>query len=195
MPSRLDDLLNRLRDMQEAVQGEIEARRAAFRYRVEQGRVVFDADMRRRHRELREGWLSFLSRTRPLVVLTAPVIYALILPLVLLDLFVTIYQAVCFPVYGIEKVRRADHIAIDRHHLAYLNGLQKLNCVYCGYANGLIGFVREVAARTEAHWCPIKHARRIETPHGEYGGFAEFGDGEAFRRELTQKVSQRRGQG
>ncbi|GAA6201904.1 hypothetical protein [Aquicoccus sp. SU-CL01552] len=191
MSTHLDDLLNRLRDMQEAVQDEIEAGRSAFRYRVERGRVVFDADMRRRHRELREGWLSFLSRTRPLVVLTAPVIYALILPLVLLDLFVTVYQAVCFPVYGIEKVRRADHIAIDRHRLAYLNGLQKLNCVYCGYANGLIGFVREVAARTEAHWCPIKHARRIENPHGEYGGFAEFGDGEAFRRELTQKVSER----
>jgi len=193
MPTRLDDLLNRLRDMQEAVQNEIEVRRAAFRYRVEHGRVVFDADMRRRHRELREGWLSFLSRTRPLVVLTAPVIYALIVPLVLLDLFVAIYQSVCFPVYGIEKVRRADHIAIDRHHLAYLNGLQKLNCVYCGYANGLIGFVREVAARTEAHWCPIKHARRIENPHGEYGDFAEFGDGEAFRRELAQKVSDQAG--
>jgi len=180
MPSRLDELLNRLREIQDAVQDEIEERRSVFRYRVERGRVVFDADMRRRHRELREGWISFLSRTRPLVVLTAPAIYALIVPLVLLDLFVSFYQAVCFPVYRIEKVRRADFIAIDRHHLAYLNGLQKLNCVYCGYANGLIAYVREVAARTEAHWCPIKHARRIEAPHGQYGGFAEFGDGQAF---------------
>lgn len=195
MPTRLDDLLNRLRDMQEAVQDEIEARRAAFRYRVERGRIVFDADMRRRHRELREGWLSFLSRTRPLVVLTAPVIYALIVPLLLLDLCVAIYQAVCFPVYGIKRVRRADHIAIDRHHLAYLNGLQKLNCIYCGYANGLIGFVREVAARTEAHWCPIKHARRIEDPHGEYGGFAEFGDGEAFRQGPARRGHEHTGEG
>ncbi len=194
MPTRLDDLLSRLREIQDAVQEEIEERRAAFRYRVERGRVIFDADMRRRHRDLRESWLSFLSRTRPLVVLTAPVIYALIVPLVLLDLFVTIYQAVCFPIYGIEKVRRDDHIAIDRHHLAYLNGLQKLNCVYCGYANGLIAFAREVAARTEAYWCPIKHARRIEDPHGEYGGFAEFGDGEAFRRGLAQRVQEQAGE-
>lgn len=188
MPSRLDELLNRLREIQDAVQDEIEERRAAFRYRVERGRVVFDADMRRRHRELREGWISFLSRTRPLVVLTAPAIYGLIVPLVLLDLFVSFYQVVCFPVYRIEKVRRADFIAIDRHHLAYLNGLQKLNCVYCGYANGLIAYVREVAARTEAHWCPIKHARRIETPHEQYSGFAEFGDGEAFQQGLARRV-------
>ncbi|TDE39098.1 hypothetical protein [Antarcticimicrobium sediminis] len=190
MPSKLDDLLGRLRDLQEAIQLETEARRAAFRYRVERGRVIFDADMRRRHRDLRESWLSFLSRTRLLVVLSAPLIYALIVPLVLMDLFVSVYQAVCFPVYRIEKVRRADYIAIDRYHLAYLNGLQKLNCVYCGYANGLIAYVREIAGRTEAHWCPIKHARRVETPHEEYGGFVEFGDGEAFRRDLAQKLSE-----
>ncbi|MDX2485610.1 MAG: hypothetical protein QNK42_18355 [Pseudodonghicola sp.] len=193
MASKLDDLLGRLRELQEAIQIETEARRAAFRYRVERGRVVFDADMRRRHRELRESWRSFLSRTRLLVVLTAPLIYALIIPLVLMDLFVSVYQAVCFPVYRIEKVRRADYIAIDRYHLAYLNWLQKFNCVYCGYANGLIAYVREVAGRTEAHWCPIKHARRVEKPHEEYSAFVEFGDGEAFRRDLAQKLSEQAG--
>lgn len=186
MRTRLEDLLHRLHEIQEAVQTEIEERRAAFRYRVERGRVVFDADIRRRHRALRESWLSFLSRTRPMVVITAPVIYAMIVPLVLLDLFVTLYQTVCFPVYGLQKVRRADFIAIDRHHLAYLNWLQKLNCVYCGYANGMIGYAREIAARTEAYWCPIKHARRIEDPHDAYGVFVEFGDGEAFRENLAR---------
>lgn len=193
MPTRLESLLKRLREMQEAVQAEIEERRAEFRYRVERGRVVFEDDVRRRHRELREGWLSFLSRTRPMVVLTAPVIYGLIVPLVLLDLCVMLYQAACFPVYGIEKVRRADFIAIDRHQLAYLNGLQKLNCVYCGYANGLVGYAREVASRSEEYWCPIKHARRIEEPHGRYGRFVEYGDGEGFRENLAQRLREQAG--
>lgn len=193
MPTRLESLLSRLRDMQEAVQAEIEERRAEFRYRIEQGRVVFEDDVRRRHRELREGWLSFLSRTRPMVVLTAPVIYGLIVPMVLLDLCVMIYQAVCFPVYGIEKVRRADYIAIDRHQLAYLNWLQKLNCIFCGYANGLMGYAREVAARTEEYWCPVKHARRIEEPHLHYGSFVEFGDGEGFRENLSRRLREQAG--
>ncbi|MDK3017180.1 hypothetical protein [Pseudodonghicola flavimaris] len=183
MPNQLDDLLDRLRDVQEEVQQEIEDRRAAFRYRIRRGRVEFDADIRRRHRELRESWLSFLSRTRLLVLVTAPVIYALIIPFALLDLFVSVYQAICFPVYGLEKVRRADYIAIDRHHLAYLNGLQKLNCVYCGYCNGLIAYVREIAGRTESYWCPIKHARRLASTHDHYTGFADFGDGERFRED------------
>ena len=43
-----------------------------------------------------------------MVVLTAPVIYAGILPFALLDLFVGIYQAVCFPIYGIAKVKRGE---------------------------------------------------------------------------------------
>jgi hypothetical protein len=76
---------------------------------------------------------------------------ALVLPLVLVDLFTTLYQRVCFPVYGIGRVRRDDYVIIDRHLLGYLNLLEKLHCVYCGYA-------REFASRTEQYFCPIKHA-------------------------------------
>jgi len=83
-------------------------------------------------------------------------------------------------------VPRGDFIAIDRHHLQYLNGLQKLNCVYCGYCNGVISWVREVAGRTEAYWCPIKHARRTTGPHGHYAGFSDYGDADAFRLRLEE---------
>lgn len=186
MDSRIEHLLTRLRETEDALAAELEARRDRFRYRVERGRVIFEKDVRRAHREARESLLSFLSRTRPLVVLSAPLIYGLIVPLVLLDIFVSLYHAVCFPIYGIEKVRRRDHIAVDRHHLQYLNGLQKLNCVYCGYANGLIAYVREVAGRTEQFWCPIKHARRLDDIHPHYPEFVDFGDAEGFRKRVEQ---------
>jgi hypothetical protein len=126
---RLDQLRARLRAARTALDDEIDARRKAIRYRVEGARIIFEDDVLAAHRAARENLADFLRRTRPLVVLTAPVIYALIVPLALLDLCVTLYQAICFPVYGIPRVRRGDHIAIDRHHLAYLNGLQKLNCI------------------------------------------------------------------
>lgn len=181
----------RLRDALDEIGDEIEAelarQREKFRYKIERGRVRFDAEARKRQRGARERLGSFLSHTRPLVVLSAPVIYSLIIPFALLDLFVTVYQAICFPIYGIDKVRRADHIAIDRHHLQYLNGLQKMNCVYCGYCTGVISWVREVAARTEAHWCPIKHARKIAGPHRHYAGFADYGDSARFRDQLDER--------
>lgn len=195
MTSPLDSLRARVHEMQEALEAEIEERRTQFRYRVERGRVIFEDDMRRRHAELRESWASFLSRARPLEIITAPVIYSLIIPFVILDIFVSLYQAICFPVYGLPKVKRADYIAIDRQNLAYLNWLQKLNCVYCGYGNGLIAYVREVAGRTESYWCPIKHARRVAGSHEYYGRFMEFGDGEGFREGLQeQRAAARKGE-
>lgn len=182
--SPFQDLLQRLRDLEDEIEEAVDERRAAFRYRVERRRVVFEDEMRRRHRAARIRLGAFLRRTRPMVVITAPVIYALIIPFALLDLFVTLYQAICFPVYGIAKVRRSDYIVIDRHALGYLNSLQKLNCVYCGYCNGLIAYVREVAGRTERYWCPIKHAMRVRDSHGHYPEFFDFGDSEAFRTRL-----------
>ena len=118
----------------------------------------------------------------------SPLVYALIVPLVFLDLCVTLFQAICFPVYGIPRVTRSEFIVIDRHHLAYLNGIEKLNCAYCGYANGLLAYTRAIAGRAEEHWCPIKHARRTKGQHRQYFRFADYGDAEKYRQ-LTQSDS------
>jgi len=187
LDNRTEKLRARFHHARSALQNEIEERRARFRYSVSGKRVEFQEDIRRTHRAARENLSDFLSRTRLLVVLTAPVIYSLIVPLVILDLFITTYQALCFPVYGIRKVRRADYIAIDRHMLQYLNGLQKLNCVYCGYGNGLLNFVREIAGRTEAYWCPIKHSRRVADTHEHYVGFADFGDAAGYQAHVEEQ--------
>lgn len=183
MADRLEDLQAGLARIEAQIEREWDARRKAMRYRIERGRVVFEQDVRAAHRKARVRLLAFLKRTRLLVVLTAPFIYAVIVPFVLLDLFVSVYQAICFPVYGIQKVRRRDHIVFDRHYLAYLNALQKLNCLYCAYGNGVISFAREVAGRTEKYWCPIKHASRVKGAHRFYCDFCDYGDAEGFSTE------------
>lgn len=180
----IDDLIARIDALEDDLQAHFEKRREEFAYRLEHHRVIFEREARRRHRELRTALLAYVRRTSLLTIITAPFIYAMIVPLVLLDLAVIIYQAVCFPVYGIARVPRRNHIVIDRHQLAYLNGIEKLNCAYCGYANGLISWVREVAARTEQYWCPIKHARRVSGSHTRYHRFLDFGDGEAWQTGL-----------
>lgn len=120
------------------------------------------------------------------MVLTAPVIYSGWVAFLLLDLFVSVYQAVCFPVYRIPKVRRADYLIFDREDLPYLNVVEKFNCFYCSYGNGVVAYAREVAARTEQYWCPIKHARRIAAAHERYPKFFDHGDAEAFRAGLVR---------
>ena len=79
----------------------------------------------------------------------APIIYAMIIPLAFLDLCVFLYENICFRVYGIPIVPRKKYFVIDRHHLSYLSGMQKLNCIYCGYANGLASYTKEIIGRTE----------------------------------------------
>jgi hypothetical protein len=150
-------------------------------YELRNGNVWFSEEMKREHRRLKTSLVRYVMRSRLFAVLTAPFIYALIFPFTLLDLFVSLYQAVCFLVYGIPKVRRKDYIAIDRRQLRYLNALEGINCLYCSYCNGLLAYVVEVAARTEQHWCPIKHARRLRKAHDRYSHFLPYGDAQAYR--------------
>ena len=153
---------------------------------VYRGRAWFDDEVRRRHKRLKQSVPAFLRDGSWRNLLTTPVIYSLTIPFLLLDLWVTLYQAICFPIYGIARVPRRSHFLIDRHKLAYLNAIEKANCLYCSYANGVLGYVREVSARTEQYWCPIKHSHAIPAPHGHYQLFLDYGDAEGYRRDLTR---------
>jgi len=130
------------------------------------------------------GLLRFLLDSAPSSILVVPAVYSVGLPLAVLDLWTTAFQWMFFPLLGIARVRRRDYFAIDRHRLGYLNAIEKAHCLYCSYANGLIGYVREIAARTEQYACPIKHGRPVTAPHDRYRLFVEYGDAEGYRREL-----------
>lgn len=129
---------------------------------------------------------AYIWHSRWAVALTAPVLYACAVPFFLLDVFSSFYQAVCFPVYGIPKVRRQGHFVYDRARLPYLNLLERLNCYYCSYANGVVAYVAEITARTEQHWCPIQHAHQPRSPHSRYGRFLGFGDVTAYREHVEE---------
>ena len=180
-----DKIIQRFRDFEDSLEDEFEKRRAALDLTIEKGRLVLSEELQRRNRALRTGILGYLRHSRVLVSLTAPFIYALALPLVLLDIFVSLFQAICFPVYRINRVARRDHIVFDRHLLGYLNGIEKLNCVYCSYANGLLSYTSEIASRTEEHWCPIKHQARVSRANGRYLGFAEYGDPQGYQERIS----------
>jgi hypothetical protein len=159
--------------------------KSAF-YELRNGKVWFSKEMKREHRRLKTSLVRYVLHSRILAVLTAPFIYAVIIPFVLLDLFVSVYQAVCFPVYGIPKARRRDYIAIDRNKLRYLNAVEGFNCMYCSYGNGVLAYAVEIAGRTEQHWCPIRHARRVQNAHDRYSHFLPYGDAHAYREEIDK---------
>jgi hypothetical protein len=134
------------------------------------------------HRFKKSSW-KHIRTTKLMVIVSSPLIYGCAVPFLLLDLAVMVYQAVCFPIYGIPKVRRQDYLIFDRGHLRYLNTIERVGCIYCSYANGLLAMISEIAARTERHFCPIKHARRVLRPHSQYPAFLPYGDGRAYREQ------------
>jgi hypothetical protein len=170
--------------MEQEIELEMKRKRAELQADFEETRVRFEHEVLEQQRRFKTGLWSYVFSAKLSTALTAPVIYAVFFPMVLLDVAVTLYQTICFPVYGIARVKRSDYFVFDRAHLAYLNLLEKFNCAYCSYGNGLMAYAREVVARTEQYWCPIKHARKIMAAHPYYTGFVDFGDAESYKREL-----------
>jgi len=186
MNDKLDALLAQMQQIEKDLLRELGRKETEYFYRIEKKRVQFTDEAKKRHRGLLKHLNRFLMDTRLLVMLSVPVIWAVLIPIALLDLFVSVYQAICFPVYQIPMVRRSEFLLFDRHQLSYLNVIEKLNCEYCAYANGVFAFTTEVAARTEQYWCPIKHALRIKTAHSRYKHFFDYGDAERYRKRIEE---------
>ncbi|HEY5997891.1 MAG TPA: hypothetical protein VI078_01120 [bacterium] len=184
MPTRLDELLEEIRALEAHVQEELERRQEQFRYRIVRRKVIFERELAELHRKYAGSVIEYLFRARLLTVLTAPVIYTMIVPAALFDLAITIYQQICFRAYGIPRVRRRDHFILDRHYLKYLNVVERLNCDYCSYFNGLASYATEIGARTEQYWCPIKHAAGKGARNSRSRHFVDYGDAAAYRERL-----------
>ena len=184
MAPRVERFVDRIHDAEEHLAREAKDHRRRWQSRVRRGQVWFDKELRETHRSLRQSIPAYILEGDLFSLVTAPIIYSLLIPFVLLDFWVTVYQWICFPIYGMTCVPRRRYFALDRHKLAYLNGIEKVHCTFCSYANGLIAYVREVAARTEQYWCPIKHARVIPAPHQRYQVFLDYGDAPGYRKEL-----------
>jgi len=186
MSSSISELTDRISKLEKQLRDELDKKQEEFSYRLEGTRVRFEQEILDAHRKLKVGIFRWLFSSTFRNILSSPFIYGMIIPIAFFDLTITVYQHICFRLYGIRRVKRADYIVMDRHQLAYLNGIEKLNCLYCGYGNGVVAYTREVIARTEQYWCPIKHARKVVGSHRRYHKFADFGDGEHYQEQLTK---------
>ena len=118
--------------------------------------------------------MSYLADTNLKHISSTPFTYMSFFPALLMDISLSLYQAICFPLYNIPKVKRQDNIVFDRQYLDYLNIIEKFICAYCLYINGLFGYLQEIGERTEQFWCPIKHTKRINQLHSRYQKFIEY---------------------
>lgn len=184
--NKLQEIIEEIKRLETELYSEIQKKEEEFFYRISGKKVYFEKEAKQYHKTLVTKIHTYLAEAPLLNILTVPIIWFCIIPAIFMDFTATIYQAICFRVYGIPRVERNDYIVIDRHALTYLNAIEKLNCVYCGYFNGLIAYIQEIAARTEQYWCPIKHARKVGTIHSRYQNFFDYGDGKKYKKKVEE---------
>ena len=118
--SLLEDILERLHATEQELENEferlLEEKRERFHYTLRRGKVVFERGVQSLQRQHRIGVWRYFRQAPIVYILSAPMIYGMIVPLVILDASVTLYQHICFRIYGISRVRRGDYLIIDRHH-------------------------------------------------------------------------------
>lgn len=186
MNDRIRQLLSQISALEDELRAALHEQEERVFFEIKGKRIEFEQQIKQAHGRLKTGFFRWLVTERPQNLITGPIIYGMIIPLLVLDLFVSLYQATCFPIYRVEKVRRGNYIVFDRQHLQYLNFIEKFHCTYCAYGSGLIAYVGEIVARTEQYFCPIKHARKVLGSHPRYGRFLEYGDAAEFAAKLEE---------
>ncbi|NMM11353.1 MAG: hypothetical protein HHJ16_13915 [Polaromonas sp.] len=186
MNEQINDLLQKMAALEAELQTAVHKQESRVFFEIKGKRVEFEHSVKEAHRKLKTNVFRWLVTDRPQNLITGPLIYGMVVPLLMLDICVSFYQWTCFPIYGIAKVRRSDYLVFDRRHLAYLNIIEKFHCTYCEYGNGLLGYMAEILARTEQYFCPIKHARKILAPHSRYKRFLAYGEADAYEAKLEE---------
>lgn len=184
MNDRIQNILLQINELEDELRTALNEQQHSIFFQIKGKRVEFEQSIKDAHKKLKTGFFRWLVTNRPQNLITGPIIYSMIIPLVITDIFVSLYQHSCFPIYGVKKVRRSDYITYDRHQLNYLNFIEKFHCSYCAYANGMIAYISEIIARTEQYFCPIKHARKILGTHARYERFLEYGDAKNYENRL-----------
>ncbi len=186
MNSNIDELLEKIKSLEQDLIEEIQSQQQDFAYEIKQKRIYFEKQIIQQHKHYVQQLFDYLKNSPTKHILSTPIVWVVLIPTLFLDISVTLFQAICFPIYGIPKVNRTEYIVFDRQYLNYLNIIEKMNCAYCSYFNGVIAYIQEIAARTEQFWCPIKHARRISSLHSRYQNFMDYGDAKSYRQHKEQ---------
>lgn len=186
MNNTIKNLIEDIEVMKAKLGEEIEKEAANISYEIDNGYVRFEEEIRTRHKENMKTLFVWFSETPILHFLSSPVVYMMVFPAMLLDVMLFIYTKVVSSVFKFTFPSRNKYVVFDRQYLGYLNSIEKINCMYCSYFNGLMAYSGAIASRTELYFCPIKHAKKIAYKHEYYDAFLGYGDGEKYQEKLKE---------
>jgi len=184
MRTKINALVGEIESLKTKLKEEIAKEERIVAYKIESGRVQFEKSVLEKQRNEMKNLFTYFKEVPFLHLFSAPLVYAMVLPAIILDGMLFIYQQVIFRIYKFKFVKRSDYIVYDRQYLKYLNSLEKLNCMYCSYFNGLMHYASEIAFKSEHYFCPIKHAKKTAYESSAYADFLTYGDEKDFQEKV-----------
>lgn len=186
MNDKIKEIVKEIEAMKLKLAEEIALHEKHIGYEIKNGYITFENEVLAKQKENTKNILAWFRDIPLLHLLSAPIIYGMIIPVMLLDVILFVYHQVIFRIYKFEFIKRSDYIIFDHQYLGYLNPIEKLNCLYCSYFNGLMHYASVIAGRTELFFCPIKHAKKIAYEHKYYNKYLFYGDGENYQKKLKK---------
>ncbi len=186
MNDKIKEMIEEIEALKLKLGEEISQHERDISYDIQNGYVQFEKEIFERQKQNMMHLWDWFREIPLLQLLSAPVVYMMIIPAILLDMMLFVYHSVVSRVFKIEFGKRNDYVVFDRQYLGYLNVIEKLNCLYCAYFNGVMQYASSIAARTELHFCPIKHAKKIAYKHEFYNTFLSYGDGDVYQEKLKK---------
>ena len=182
MKNKINKLLEEIRIKREEISKEYEKLKEKYWFKIIGKKIVWNSWKKEELKKFRKSSWETIFSAEIREILSIPFIWIMLIPGIFLDIWLFIYQNTAIRLYKIPLAKRSDYVVFDRKQLAYLNWIQKLNCIYCSYFNWVMQYAVEVAGRTEKYWCPIKHARKRAWSHDWEEHFADYGDAEGFKK-------------
>ena len=186
MNPKIKEIIEQMEELEEKLKSEIEEYESDIRYEIKEGYVKFEEEVLAKQRENMKNLYLFFAETPMMHFLSSPLVYAMVIPALFLDIMIFFYQNIIFRIYGFEFVKRSDYVVFDRQYLRYLNIIEKINCLYCSYFNGVMHYSAAIAAKTELYFCPIRHAKKTLYRHRHYKKFLAYGDGDKYQDKLKE---------
>jgi len=186
MNDKIREILEEIEAMKVKLSEEIDKQESHISYEIKNGYVTFEKEVLAKQKENMKNLFTWLGEVPLLHFLIAPLIYGMVIPAIFVDVTLFIYQQVVFRVFKFQLIKRSDYMHFDHKYLGYLNVIEKLNCLYCSYFNGLMLYASAIAGRTELYFCPIKHAKRVVAKHQYYDDFLSYGDEEDYQKKLKE---------
>ena len=181
MKSTISRILQEIENKRKELAEEYERIKKKYNFEYIKWKITFSKEQKLENKKKKRSFWQTTKSTTFREYLSIPFIYSMMIPAVILDLFLFMYQQTAMRLYRIPLVKRSDYITLERKHLDYLNWVEKLNCIYCSYVNWLFAYALEIAWITEKYWCPIKHAKKMTSSHNWEKYFADYGDADWFK--------------